>query len=304
MAAVSLSDQMGAMALIDEMRHKKMIVQEHLDLPKRREEVTRRIREYYSSQNIEVDDALVEQGVRAYFDGRLVYEAPPTGHFTKTLAHLYITRSTWAKPLIAGVFVLGLLAGGGYMAHQFQSDAMDRHAQTYANEVTALRETVLRQAEQQRATALKLSERLDGASVPAAGRMLTAANGLIERAVGVAAAVTPEGVATRPPEAVASYIGRLQDDLRQSQELLMSAGAMLSDAGALIDVQERMTTLISGEEYRRDRDRFPAVREAERAVHSALQDADRTGMQPVHAAMTALVNKAGAADAARDGSAN
>ena len=62
MAEAPLRDQMGAMALIDEMRHKQMIVQEHLDLPKRREEVVRRIREYYRSQNIEVSDELVEQG--------------------------------------------------------------------------------------------------------------------------------------------------------------------------------------------------------------------------------------------------
>ena len=128
MAEVRLRDQMGAMALIDEMRHKQMIVQEHLDLPKRREEVAQRIREYYQSQNIEVNDELVEQGVRSYFDGRLRYEAPPAGALSGLLARIYITRSSWKKPAIAGVTALTLLAGGGYVAQQARETAATQAA--------------------------------------------------------------------------------------------------------------------------------------------------------------------------------
>ncbi len=123
MAEVSLRDQMGAMALIDEMRHKQMIVQEHLDLPRRREEVARRIREYYQSQNIEVNDALVEQGVRSYFERRLTYEAPPVGGLSSWLARIYITRSSWKKPVVAGITGLALLAGGSYFVQQERETA-------------------------------------------------------------------------------------------------------------------------------------------------------------------------------------
>ena len=131
MAGPRLQEQMGAMALIDEMRHRQMVVQEHLDMPRRREEVARRIREYYRSQNIEVDDELVAQGVRTYFDKRLSYEAPPAGKLSNLLARVYISRSSWKKPALAGVAALALLAGGGYVAQQAQEReaASERAAQ-------------------------------------------------------------------------------------------------------------------------------------------------------------------------------
>lgn len=145
MAEVSLRDQMGAMALIDEMRHKQMIVREHLDMPKRREEVARRIREYYQSQNIEVNDELVEQGVRAYFEKRLMYEAPPAGALSGLLARIYITRSSWKKPVVGGVTALALLAGGSYFAQQARENAAmqaaARDAAVIDNIAAQIRET-------------------------------------------------------------------------------------------------------------------------------------------------------------------
>lgn len=128
MAEVLLRDQMGAMALIDEMRHQQIIVQEHLDMPRRREEVARRIREYYQSQNIAVNDELVEQGVRSYFEKRLTYEAPPAGRLAGLLARIYITRASWKKPAAVGVAALALLAGGNYMAQQARETAATQAA--------------------------------------------------------------------------------------------------------------------------------------------------------------------------------
>lgn len=72
--AGSLSEQLGAMALIDELRHRQMVLDEHLDLPRRREEVAGRIREYYAAQRLAVDDDLIAEGVRAYFAQRLEFE--------------------------------------------------------------------------------------------------------------------------------------------------------------------------------------------------------------------------------------
>jgi len=145
MAEVSLRDQMGAMALIDEMRHKQMIVREHLDMPKRREEVARRIREYYQSQNIEVNDELVEQGVRAYFEKRLSYEASPASALSGLLARIYITRSSWKKPVVAGVAAIALVAGGSYVAQQTRENAAmqeaARNAAVLDNLATQIHET-------------------------------------------------------------------------------------------------------------------------------------------------------------------
>lgn len=72
-----LADQMGAMALVDDLRHRRREIEEHLDLPKREAEVAERIRVYYKSQGIDCDDALVNEGVREFFRHRLVFEAPP-----------------------------------------------------------------------------------------------------------------------------------------------------------------------------------------------------------------------------------
>ncbi|MGV3654044.1 MAG: DUF6384 family protein [Noviherbaspirillum sp.] len=149
MATVSLREQMGAMALIDEMRHQRMIVQEHLDLPRRREEVARRIREYYESQNIRVDEELVEQGVRTYFEGRLAYEAPRAGGLSGALARAYITRASWKKPAAAGIAGLALLGAGGYLVQQQREDASVQRAQETARQVAAIDEI----AAQVRATA-------------------------------------------------------------------------------------------------------------------------------------------------------
>lgn len=88
--AASLSDQLGAMAIIDGLRHRRMLVDELLDLPRRREEAAQRIREYYAAQNVDVDEALIEQGVSAYFDRRLEFEPAERGKWESRAAAAYI----------------------------------------------------------------------------------------------------------------------------------------------------------------------------------------------------------------------
>jgi Family of unknown function (DUF6384) len=174
MTEVRLRDQMGAMALIDEMRHRQMIVQEHLDLPKRREEIARRVREYYQSQNISVSDELVVQGVRAYFEGRLTYEAPRTGGLSGLLGRIYITRSSWKKPAAAGAAVLAVLIGGGYVAHQARENAA---AQQAAREAAVIEDMAaqIRQIDQ-RFKAMGLSP----TEMQQVGTMVAAANAAVQ----------------------------------------------------------------------------------------------------------------------------
>ncbi|SFV06402.1 DUF6384 family protein [Pseudoduganella namucuonensis] len=100
---IQLAEQMGAMALIDELRHRRMQVDEHLDLPRRREEVAERVRAYYSAQRIEVDDALIEQGVRAYFARRLEFQPADTASpdYARALAYIQ-AQGTGAPAARAG----------------------------------------------------------------------------------------------------------------------------------------------------------------------------------------------------------
>lgn len=50
MSKVLLSEQLGAMARVDQLRQHQNEVDEYLSLPQRRVEVAARIREYYQKQ--------------------------------------------------------------------------------------------------------------------------------------------------------------------------------------------------------------------------------------------------------------
>ncbi|MFL1512839.1 DUF6384 family protein [Pseudomonas prosekii] len=114
MSSISLSEQMGAMAFVDELRHQQKQVQEHLDLPRRRAEIAAHIRAYYLSNQIAFDDALIEQGVRQVFAHRLMFEAPPLNGFdewlVKKLGQRGGTQSTGRLILFTAV----ALAVGGW----------------------------------------------------------------------------------------------------------------------------------------------------------------------------------------------
>ncbi|ROL74540.1 DUF6384 family protein [Pseudomonas vranovensis] len=101
MSSIPLSEQLGAMAFVDELRHQQMQVQEHLDLPKRRAEVAARIRTYYQNHNIAFDEALIEQGVREFFARRLMFEAPPLSWRQKLLSKASMARSQLFKLVLA-----------------------------------------------------------------------------------------------------------------------------------------------------------------------------------------------------------
>lgn len=112
---VSLSEQMGAMALVDELRHQELALQEHLDLPKQRSEVSERIRSYYQRTGIHHEQAHIEQGVRAFFAQRLVFEVPPLSRWERLLVRLALSPSLLIPPtaavLAVGALSWALLAG-------------------------------------------------------------------------------------------------------------------------------------------------------------------------------------------------
>lgn len=121
---VRLADHVGAMALVDDLRHQQNIIDELIDLPRRREEVARMLREHYTRQNIPVLDSLIEAGVRAYFDRRLRFEAPEPsglgGKFGQAMMKAYITRDQWKfHALGAAALIVAAIAGTQiYGVHQ------------------------------------------------------------------------------------------------------------------------------------------------------------------------------------------
>ncbi|TDF78364.1 hypothetical protein E1573_23895 [Pseudomonas sp. H9] len=96
------------MALVDQLRHQQRQMREHLDLHRRRTEVAERIRAYYQQQGIECDDALVEQGVREFFDRRLMFEAPTLSKTERLIAWLFM-RQTQFKHGLIWILILALV---------------------------------------------------------------------------------------------------------------------------------------------------------------------------------------------------
>jgi hypothetical protein len=141
MSRIPLSEQLTAMAFVDELRHEQKQVQEHLDLPQRRAEIAERIRNYYRNHDIIFDDDLIEQGVRRFFAHRLMFEAPSLNGFNAWLVRTLINRE-WgtpnAKPWFSGrrVFLLAVTLGLGlafvplvkYASYQVKVPEINREA--------------------------------------------------------------------------------------------------------------------------------------------------------------------------------
>lgn len=120
MSDIKLSDQLGAMAIIDSLYAQQIAVEEHLNLPELRQKLAQRIREYYQSAGVEVNDALIEQGIKSWFTNRLRYQAPRLSLFQRALARLYLTSRVWLKVLFAALLIVILAVG--YRLYASKSD--------------------------------------------------------------------------------------------------------------------------------------------------------------------------------------
>jgi Tfp pilus assembly protein PilN len=95
-----LNDVMLAMDVVDTLRHRQLLVERELNTEAREQTLIKRLREIYAAQGIDVPDHILAEGVAALDEERFVYTPPEPG-WRVTLAHLYITRGTWGKTLLA-----------------------------------------------------------------------------------------------------------------------------------------------------------------------------------------------------------
>lgn len=119
MDKVKLSDQLGAMAIIDALHARQIAVEEHLDLPLLRQKISQRIRDYYQKSGTSVNDELIEEGVKNWFTHRLSYQSPPLTLGQRLGSSLYLTSSKWLKGL--GVLVLCSALFMGYRIYDARS---------------------------------------------------------------------------------------------------------------------------------------------------------------------------------------
>ncbi|MGS4989492.1 DUF6384 family protein [Roseibium sp. RP-7] len=100
-----LDDLMMAMDVVDTLRHEEGQVARELKTDERDAAMVERLRQVYASQGIEVPDHILKAGVEDLKRDRFVY-SPPSAGFQRTLAMIYISRSTWSKWLAAVVAVV------------------------------------------------------------------------------------------------------------------------------------------------------------------------------------------------------
>ncbi|WP_369683633.1 DUF6384 family protein [Pseudomonas gingeri] len=192
MSNVSLTDQMGAMALVDELRYSQAEIQKHLDLPGHRRQVAERIREFYRSKGVEVDDALVEEGVRNFFASRLIYQAPTIGPVSRRLARAYIGRDRWLRPTIfvLAAFMVVLVIGNpvsnffGRISREGSQMGLDKAREqvvSHAGQVEQL---------DKRVATLKADPLL--ANAPAAQRLLEQARSALDKSRSLKLPALPE----------------------------------------------------------------------------------------------------------------
>ena len=99
---------MLAMDVVDTIRHRELIVERELNSEQRREQLMAKLKSLYAAQGLDVPDHILAEGVAALEEDRFAYTPPESGLQT-TLAHWYVNRSRWGKPLLA-VVALALIA--------------------------------------------------------------------------------------------------------------------------------------------------------------------------------------------------
>lgn len=108
-----LEDLMVAMDVVDTLRHERGIAVRELDNEDRRERLLARLREMYQAQGLDVPDHVLKEGIDALEQERFQYQPVEASWKTK-LAHLWVSRGRWKKP-IGIVAVIASLFGGAYV---------------------------------------------------------------------------------------------------------------------------------------------------------------------------------------------
>jgi hypothetical protein len=109
-ATAPLSDVMLAMDVVDTLRHTQAEVARELSNEDRALQLKKRLREIYAAQGIEVPDQVLDEGVKGIAAARFAYEPTPPS-WQRSVAHAWVARARWGRPLglALAVLVVGAL---------------------------------------------------------------------------------------------------------------------------------------------------------------------------------------------------
>lgn len=278
MSSVPLSEQLGAMAVVDQLRHQQMQVQEHLNLPQRRAEVAERIRTYYQAQGIAYDDALIEQGVRAFFARRLAFEAPEQTALQRLTTRLLLNRRKLMR--ILQLIVVALLAvqctrvvndtaktskvQDNVRTAEYRSSDLSADLAQHQSRLDALQQAVAQQPE------------------PAATRLL---GPLAERLTQVQTLLThrpwPQLIDSENRDSVQQDLDTYERNTQSARAQLRQADKGLNDVQAIIDARSRLQAVLHNPAFTAGAKRFGVMAQQARVADQAIGNADTQGIEVV-----------------------
>jgi len=278
MSSVPLSEQLGAMAVVDQLRHQQMQVQEHLNLPQRRAEVAERIRTYYQAQGIAYDDALIEQGVRAFFARRLAFEAPEQTALQRLTTRLLLNRRKLMR--ILQLIVVALLAvqctrvvndtaktskvQDNVRTAEYRSSDLSADLAQHQSRFDALQQAVAQQPE------------------PAVTRLL---GPLAERLTQVQTLLThrpwPQLIDSDNRDSVQQDLDTYERNTQSARAQLRQADKGLNDVQAIIDARSRLQAVLHNPAFTAGAKRFGVMAQQARVADQAIGNADTLGIEVV-----------------------
>ena len=289
--AGKLSEQLGAMSIIDELRHQQMMVAEHLDLPRRRADVEQRIRAYYAAQNIPVDDALIAQGVRAYVDGRLEFRPAAPGKLAGLLSRLYVKRGEHAKlySLWLGCAVACLAMWGGM--HYLDHWRLHRDSREHVAQLAGVLERARASQKDVIAQAVQLAGR-SGASqaqLRPAAAMLAQVQDSLKQTEPVLKDAAPEAdaITVDKRSAFLAAVDRRKAEAQSAQAMLTQAQHTLQRLELMLGAQSAMLALQRQYSEAVLWNALP-IRQQVRKVQLALEENDGAGATVAQTAVTEL----------------
>ncbi|MDF0730403.1 DUF6384 family protein [Pseudomonas entomophila] len=282
---ISLAEQMGAMGLVDELRHREMALQEHLDLPRRRAEVAERIRTYYQNQGIAYDDALIDQGVRAFFAQRLVFEAPTLGFKDRVLSKLVLARRALLTLAGAALMIFTFKQCSAGLGDSIQTSDAGLRADRLAQADSALHSQLVEQ--HQRLAGLRA--RLQRQPEPAVAALVTQIEQVLPAQALRFVIDRPELITRDNRDQVAAQVKQAQAGLDKAQQALAASQALFTTADGVYQLRDRFTALRQSPGFLATREHFDSIveqaLEADRQLALVRTDAD---LQAVGSLLDAL----------------
>lgn len=288
MRDITLSDQMGAMAIVDDLRHRQLQVNEHLDLHKRRTELSHKLRDYYQQQEIAATDDLIDQGVRAHFSKRLSFEAPKLGLSARIAFKILSNRRGLIKGLARGaLLVVALSAVGGVLRigyHHYQVSSVEELADKAASGVNQLRTEATRQREQLNA----LTATHNDSDAAAASSLVSSINHRLQQVSEKLAFSLPEQINLANFSDTEKTINGYNDQFRDAKNLLWGNRESLSAAENIYAASDSYHQLIATQSFKDGIERYPSLKAKAAEAQEALDNAGADGGKAAKASTDAL----------------